>query len=98
MTTVFLGAGFSREANIPLGSKLFEVKPEVDRITRRKLVDRITLLWNKWHGLNKSTPEEFLSYLEKHSGFEWKEAVHYVALVITMPLSTLQQVGSRLTV
>jgi hypothetical protein len=94
MTIVFLGAGFSSVANIPLASQLFEVKPDVDRVTRMKLVDRITSLWNDWHNRSKGSPEEFLAYLEKNGGLEWKEAVRYVALSITMPLSTLQYVSS----
>src|SRR6476659_7466177 len=40
---VLLGAGFSATAGVPLASQLFDSRPLVDRITRRKLVDRVVV-------------------------------------------------------
>jgi hypothetical protein len=42
---IFLGAGFSFIAGVPLASQLFDRRPEVDRITRQKLVERVLERW-----------------------------------------------------
>ena len=38
---VILGAGFSAVAGVPLASQLLDHRPEVDRVIREKLVDRV---------------------------------------------------------
>lgn len=98
MTTIFLGAGFSKCAGVPLASELFKTQPIVDKITRKKLVNRVIESWKKWHKLNNGTPEEYISYLEKDKGREWHDVVWYVALAITMPLCKIELVGFRKSV
>ena len=41
MITVFLGAGFSFPAGVPLARDLFAEAPVVDRVTRHRLVARV---------------------------------------------------------
>ena len=45
---VFLGAGFSAPAGVPLASHLFDAAPEVDKITRQRLVDRVLARLECW--------------------------------------------------
>ncbi len=98
MITIFLGAGFSRIAGIPLASQLFEERPNVDKITRKKLVAQVVSSWENWYNQTKGTSEQFLAYLEKQGSTEWRQAVWYVALAITIPLASVEYVGAIPTI
>ena len=82
--TVFLGAGFSALAEIPLASQLFDDCPGTDAALREDLVERVLHNWNRWHDRQGGTPEQYLSSLAERQGQAWREAVWYVALVVTL--------------
>jgi len=82
--TVFLGAGFSALAGIPLASQLFEDCPGTDVALREDLVERVLHNWRQWRQREGGTPEQYLSFLEGNQGRPWREAVWYVALVVTL--------------
>jgi hypothetical protein len=95
---VILGAGFSRQAGVPLASQLFARAPEVDRISRQRLVDRVLARWEAWHARTGRTPEEYLAELQQQSVREWADAVWYVGLVIALAMGTVQHVGLQPTI
>lgn len=64
MISIFLGAGFSAPANVPLASQLFDVRPDVDRVSRERLVDRVLQHWNNWRSKTGGSPEEYLADLQ----------------------------------
>src|SRR5258708_16337509 len=74
---VFLGAGFSAVAGVPLAAALFDDEPVVDRIARQRLVQRVRAGWLNWHERTQGAPEEYLSYLEQRGGPSWRDAVWY---------------------
>jgi hypothetical protein len=90
---VFLGAGFSYVAGVPLAAHLFDVEPTVDRITRQRLVERVQRGWRRWHDACRGSPEEYLAELEGTGGPEWRDAVWYVGLVVALQMGRLQRVG-----
>ena len=90
---VFLGAGFSHVAGVPLAARLFDVAPEVDRVTRERLVERVQVGWRRWCELGGGSPEEYLAELEVAHGPEWGDAVRYVGLVVAMRMGHLGRVG-----
>lgn len=94
-TTIFLGAGFSRVAGVPLAAELFRDEPAVDRIVRQQLVRAVQARWLAWHGRTRRTPEEYLAELEADGGLAWREAVWYASLVIAMPMGTLRRIGNQ---
>ena len=59
---VILGAGFSAAA-VPLASQLFDRRPDVDRLVRQRLVERVTHEWGLWHARTGGSPEEYLDSL-----------------------------------
>ncbi len=95
---VFLGAGFSATAGVPLASQLFDSRPLVDRITRRKLVDRVVAGWERWSSRNGGSPEEYLAYLQKAGGRDWVDAQWYVGLVVALAMGRVQYVGLKPTI
>jgi hypothetical protein len=95
---VFLGAGFSATAGVPLASQLFDSRPLVDRITRRKLVDRVVAGWERWSSCNGGSPEEYLAYLQKAGGRDWVDAQWYVGLVVALAMGRVQYVGLKPTI
>jgi len=90
---VFLGAGFSYVAGVPLAAQLFDAEPKVDRITRQHLVERVQRGWRRWYDARGRSPEEYLAELEAAGGPEWKDAVWYVGLVVAMRMGRLERVG-----
>jgi hypothetical protein len=62
MLSIFLGAGFSGPAGLPLASGLFNVQPKVDRITRQNLVERVLAGWNEWKQQTNGGAEQYLAY------------------------------------
>ncbi|TXI24808.1 MAG: hypothetical protein E6Q61_03995 [Nitrosomonas sp.] len=98
MISIFLGAGFSAPANVPLASQLFDVKPEVDRISRDRLVDRVLQGWNSQQRATSYSPEEYLANLEQAGGRAWLDAQWYVGLVIALAMGRVELVGMKPTI
>lgn len=92
-TVIFLGAGFSSVAGVPLASELFRDEPEVDRITRQRLVQSVRARWLAWQEKTGGSPEEYLAHLETEGGAPWREAVWYASLVIALRMGELRQIG-----
>jgi len=92
---VFLGAGFSHVAGLPLAAHLFDAQPIVDRITRERLVERVQRGWRRWRRTGGGSPEEYLAELEAAGGPEWKDAVWYVGLVVALRMGQLERVGNQ---
>jgi hypothetical protein len=97
MIAVFLGAGFSAPAGVPLASQLFDTRPDVDRITRQQLVDRVLHRWNDWKDATGRSPEEYLADLQTGGGAAWQDAQRYVGLVIALAMGHLELVGLNTT-
>lgn len=95
MTVIFLGAGFSFLGGVPLASQLFNEKPNVDTISREKLIERVRDGWHRWHKRTQGTPEEYLAHLESWGGKQWRDAVWYVALVVTLGMRGVRVTGRR---
>lgn len=98
MLSIFLGAGFSAAAGVPLASQLFDAKPVVDRVTRRALVERVVDRWHRWHARFGGSPEEHLAYLQEGQQPGWKDAQWYVGLVIALATGSVEYVGMRPTI
>lgn len=92
---IFLGAGFSSVAGVPLAAQLFRDEPEVDRITRRRLVRAVRSRWLAWRQRTNGAPEEYLAELEAEGGQAWREAVWYASLAIALPMGELRRIGSQ---
>ena len=98
MITVFLGAGFSTVGGVPLASRLFDVRPEVDRITRERLVQRVLGGWRDWRSAGGGQPEEYLAFLQAKDGKSWHDARWYVSLVVALAVGRVEPVGARLVI
>ncbi|HWC48440.1 MAG TPA: hypothetical protein VG448_06130 [Solirubrobacterales bacterium] len=92
-TVIFLGAGFSSVAGVPLASELFRDELMVDRLVRQRLVQAVRTRWLTWHEKTKGTPEEYLADLADAGGLPWKEAVWYASLVIALQMGELRPIG-----
>jgi SIR2-like domain len=98
MISVFLGAGFSAVAGVPLASHLFDSRPQVDAITRQRLVERVLFGWNRWRALNPKMPQEYLADLQINGGKAWLDAQWYVALTIALTMGRVERVGTKLRI
>lgn len=98
MITLFLGAGFSYIGGVPIARGLFDEEPEVDRITRERLVARVLEGWNAWFAEYHGAPEEYLAYLQDFGGPAWRDAVWYVGLVIALRMGRVELVGLNRTI
>ncbi|MGO9639703.1 MAG: SIR2 family protein [Candidatus Acidiferrales bacterium] len=98
MIAFFLGAGFSALGGVPLARGLFDERPEVDRVTRKKLVERVLRLWTTWSEEHHGVPEEYLAYVQDRGGREWREAVWYVSLVVALKMGRIENVGGNPTI
>lgn len=98
MITVFLGAGFSKVGGVPLASQLFDRKPDIDRITRHKLIERVLSDWVRWQEKNKGQPEEYLAFLQEYRGQKWLDAVWYVSLVVALEMGRVERIGMNRTI
>lgn len=94
-TVVFLGAGFSCLAGVPLAGTLFDEEPVVDRAIRRRLVHAVQARWLRWHEATGGSPEEHLAELQAEGGIPWVEAVRYVGLVIALRMGELREISFR---
>ena len=86
MVSVFLGAGFSSLGGVPLASQILDARPEVDRITRQRLVERVVLNWKVWKQQHGGAPEEYLAYLQRKNDRQWRDALWFVALRIALEM------------
>ena len=84
MISVFLGAGFSAVGGVPLASQLFDRRPQADIISRQNLIERVLDGWDRWYSQTCGTPEQYLAHLESNIGPQWRDAVWYIALAITL--------------
>lgn len=98
MIAIFLGAGFSAPADVPLASQLFDARPDVDGVTRERLVDRVLRRWNQWKDTNGRSPEEYLADLQEGAGEAWEDAQWYVGLVIALAMGRVELVGTNLKI
>lgn len=98
MISIFLGAGFSAPANVPLASQLFDAKPDVDKVSRERLVDRVLHGWNGWRSATSGSPEEYLADLQRTGGRAWLDAQWYVGLVIALAMGRVELVGMKPTI
>jgi len=94
-TVVFLGAGFSRIAGVPLAGELFRDEPVVDRVVRQRLVQTVRTGWLRWQSRVGGSPEEYLAELEEQGSFPWTEAVWYASLVIALKMGELRETSFR---
>lgn len=95
MITIFLGAGLSRLAGVPLASELFDEEPIVDRLTRANLVSRVLHRWNSWHQKTGGSPEEHLAHLASNELPGFQDAIWYVALLVTLRLAEVRYIGGQ---
>jgi hypothetical protein len=95
---IFLGAGFSAAGGVPLARGLFDEEPIVDRVTRRRLIERVLGHWQAWHARTGGFPEEYLAHLQDGGGQYWRDAVWYVGLVIALKMGTVEYVGMKPTI
>ena len=83
---------------VPLASQLFDHKPDIDRITRHKLIERVLSDWVRWQEKNKGQPEEYLAFLQEYRGQKWLDAVWYVSLVVALEMGRVERVGINRTI
>ena len=95
---VILGAGFSAVAGVPLASHLLDHRPEVDRVIRKKLVDRVVTRWEAWHSRISGATEEYLARLARTSQREWRDAVWFVGLTVALRMGQVEAVGGNATI
>ena len=98
MIVIFLGAGFSALGGVPLASQLFDKRSHADVVLRENLIERVLNSWEYWHHRTGEAPEQYLAHLEKNTGQQWRDAVWYVALVVTLSMPRVSVSGQRPTV
>lgn len=98
MISIFLGAGFSFLGNVPLASQLFDEQPDVDVVSRQRLLERVLDGWRTWQSKIGGTPEQYLAALETIGGKQWQDATWYVALVIALRMGYVRIVGMKPTI
>ena len=98
MIVIFLGAGFSALGGVPLASQLFAKRPHADVLLRENLIERVLDSWEYWHHQTGGEPEQYLAHLETNTGQEWRDALRYVALAITLSMPRVSVSGQRPTV
>ena len=95
---IILGAGFSAVADVPLASQLLEGRPEVDRVTRQKLVDRVVTKWEAWRTRYNGATEQYLAELARTNVKEFHDAVWFIGLTVALRMGHLRTVGSNLDI
>ena len=88
---VILGAGFSAAAGVPLANRLLDRRPDVDRVTRQTLVDRVVARWETWRSRNGGTTEEYLAQLARTDQAGFREAVWFVGLAVVLRMGIIQE-------
>ena len=92
---VILGAGFSAVAGVPLASQLLDRRPEVDRVIRGKLVDRVVTRWDAWHSRTRGATEEYLAELARTNQRELHDAAWFVGLTVALRMGQVEAVGGN---
>ena len=95
---VILGAGFSAGAGVPLANRLLDGRPDVDRVTRQRLVHRVVARWATWQSRTGGTTEEYLAELERADQAAFRDAVWFVGLAVALQMGQLKFVGANLTI
>jgi len=98
MICVILGAGFSHVCGVPLASQLFNDHPEVDRLTRQKLVERVVSHWTSWQAKTGGVPEQYLAFLQERGSQEWRDALWFVSLIVALKMGRVEIVGGKSTI
>ena len=95
---IILGAGFSVVAGVPLASQLLGNRPDVDRVTRQKLVDRVVTRWETWRSRNRGATEQYLAELERTNQKEFHDAAWFIGLTVALRMGQLRKVGANLEI
>ena len=95
---LFLGAGFSSIGGVPLAGQLFDDRPEVDRVTRARLVERVLHKWDRWYSRTQGDAEVYLAELARTSARDWRDAVWFVGLTVALQMGRVERVGANLTI
>ena len=95
---IILGAGFSAVADVPLASQLLEGRPEVDRLIRQKLVDRVVTKWEAWRTRYNGATEQYLAELARTNVKEFHDAAWFIGLTVALRMGHLRTVGSNLEI
>ena len=70
----------------------------MDRVIRKRLVDRVVTRWEAWHSQTSGATEEYLAELSRTNQRELHDAVWFVGLAVVLRISQLQTVGANLTI
>ena len=95
---IILGAGFSAVAHVPLANQLFEGRPEVDRVIRQKLVNRVITGWETWQSQNNGSTEQYLAELSRKNVKQFHDAAWFIGLTTVLQMGQLQMVGTNLKI
>ena len=79
-------------------SHLLDHRPNVDRVIRKRLVDRVITRWEAWHSQKGGETEEYLAELSRTNQRELHDAVWFVGLAVALRMGQLQTVGANLEV
>src|ERR1035437_8673970 len=88
--TVFLGAGFSHAAGLPLAATLFDCRTIISSQEARHRFGAVWKAWDKWKEENPGLgSEQFLAKLHSSTtlGVHWTWAVELIGAVLATPLS-----------
>ena len=95
---VILGAGFSAVAGVPLANRLLDRRPDVDRVIRQRLVNRVVARWGTWQSRTGGTTEEYLAELERTDKAAFRDAAWFVGLSVALRMGQLRLAGENLTI
>ena len=89
--TIFLGAGFSRIAGLPLTSELFKSDIYAPSPSALSRIEKVLGTWEKWHKENpEENAEQFIGHIfdlskSSSSPIPWKWVVEVIAASIATP-------------
>jgi len=89
--TIFLGAGFSRIAGLPLTSELFKSDIYAPSPSALSRIEKVLGTWEKWHKENpEENAEQFIGHIfdlskSSSSPIHWKWVVEVIAASIATP-------------
>lgn len=89
--TIFLGAGFSRIAGLPLTSELFKSSIDAPSPSSLDRIKKVLRTWEKWHEKNpEENAEQFIGHIfnlskSSSSPIPWKWVVEVIAASIATP-------------
>lgn len=90
MTTLFLGAGFSKWAfNLPLVDQLFDFEINPTNDTEQRKAELLESDWQRWKNDNKeASPEQFIYWCLNKSSHRRSRVIWYVNRRLTEPFMT----------